>query len=144
MVLLLSGMLAGVLFSVARAVGPMFGGLPADRYVQVHQLLDPRFDPLMPMLCALDMITALAVVVFGPGGPARIAWATGLVLTVAVAVISQSCNVPINRQVASWDPASPPADWSRLRAGWASGNQLRTACAVGAFALYIGAVLLSR
>jgi len=144
MVVLCSGTLAGVLFSVARAVVPTFLALPAGPYIKVHQLLDPRFDPLMPRLTGLSMIASLTLVVLSPTAIAGIAWGTGLVLTAAVALISGLRNVPMNQQVLSWDPASPPANWNRLRTSWGKWNTVRTWCAIWAFAIYIGATFLSQ
>jgi hypothetical protein len=142
-VVLAVGTLAGTLVAVATAVVPVFRALPAARYIQLHQLLDPGFDPLMPWISRLAMLASVALVVLAPHPAARFAWGAGLLLTGLVAVVSEVRNVSINRRVLSWDPQSPPADWALLRARWARGHQLRTCFAVAAFLADIGAVLLT-
>ena len=39
LVIIASGTVAGVLFSVALSVVPAFRALPADRYIEVHKLI---------------------------------------------------------------------------------------------------------
>ncbi len=129
-----SGVLAGVLVAVSRAVVPTFAALPADRYVQLHQLLDPRFDPIMPWICRIAMVQGTVLVVVVPPITAKALLALGVILIGVVALVSELRNVPINRQVLSWDPQQPPPNWTELRSRWARGHHLRTAFAVTAFA----------
>ena len=46
--LLGTGALAGVLMAVEMAMVPMLCALRGERWIEVHRLLDPGFDPLMP------------------------------------------------------------------------------------------------
>ena len=136
-----TGILAGVLVSVARAIAPTFLVLPGERYVQVHQLLDRRFDPLMPILSAVTTVQVVVLVVVGDY-PVRVLYVTTLVLIGLMAAVSGVVNVPINRKVLAWDPADPPADWADLRIRWTRWNLARTVCAVGAFAASTSALVL--
>jgi uncharacterized membrane protein len=136
-----TGTIAGVLVSVAGAIAPTFVQLPGERYVQVHQLLDRRFDPLMPILNALTMVGTIILVVVR-GYPVRLLYIAVAVLMALVAAVSGMVNVPINRKVLAWDADHPPREWAELRTRWARWNLVRTVFAIGAFvASTTGAVL---
>lgn len=141
--IVLSGLLAGTLFMVEIAVVPTFGALPPDRWVQVHRLLDRRFDPLMPRVNKVALVICAGVIVFVDGAPAKAAFAVAGLGIVGVAVVSEAYNVRLNRQVEGWDVRALPPDWSRLQTRWASANRVRTLFAVLGFAgAVVGGVLL--
>jgi uncharacterized membrane protein len=137
LLLLLSGALAGVLLAVEVAVVPMMGALSGDRYVQVHRLLDPRFDPLMPAVARVAMGTGLLLTVFAPGSGARAAFAGTEAGLIGVALVSELSNVRINRCIDAWDTDRLPQTWSSTRDRWARSNRHRTLIAVAAFAAAI-------
>jgi hypothetical protein len=138
---LLTGGLAGVLAGVELAVVPMLAALPGDRFIEVHRLLDRRFDPTMPRTAQLALITGLTLVIITPGTAGRVAFGLALSAVVAVALISELGNVRMNRRIDSWPPGDPPDGWTVLRAGWARANRVRTAAAAAGFlAAVIGAV----
>jgi anthrone oxygenase-like protein len=142
--LLLSGVLAGVLVAVEIAVVPMLGALPGERFVQVHRLLDPNFDPVMPRMNKVALAVGAAILVFGSGGlPPKIAVATAEVCIIGVALVSELANVRINRRIHTWDVADLPADWRGIREHWFWANRARTALGVAAFTAAIAAGILT-
>lgn len=130
LVLVSSGLVTGILVSGAVAMVPCFSALPADRYVEVHKLLDRRLDPLMPILVALSAVLALALAFLADGGIQIALFATGAALMAGVAVVSLSTAVPLLRHVRSVDPANLPADWYDLRRPWRAWHLVRTVLAV--------------
>jgi Domain of unknown function (DUF1772) len=140
--LLLSGTLAGVLFTVETAIVPVVRVLPGDRYVQMHRLLDRRFDPMMPRMNKVALAVCVALVVLAGGIWPRLMFAFAGLCVVGVAVVSERFNVRINRVIDTWDPDRPPADWSGVRDRWASANRVRTGLAVLGFAATIAAVAI--
>ncbi|MBT2208990.1 MULTISPECIES: DUF1772 domain-containing protein [Actinomadura] len=136
-----SGTVAGTLFAVWRAIVPTLVALPGDRYVQVHQLLDRRFDPLLPWVTRVTMATAVVFALLPVGLTARLLCGAGLAMSVLVAVVSDTRNVPINRTISGWDPEAAPAGWDDLRARWCRANSVRTAFALAGFGLYALAAL---
>lgn len=133
--LLLSGVLAGVLVAVEIAVVPMLGALPGDRFVQVHRLLDPRFDPLLPRASKIALVAGVALLVVGSDGIVnRVAFALAELCIVGVALVSELRNVPINRRIDTWDGTDLPAGWQELQTRWFRANRLRTVLAVAGFA----------
>jgi uncharacterized membrane protein len=134
MFLLLSGILAGTLFTVHMAIVPTLTALPGERWVQVHTLLDKRFDPTMPRINMVSLVICAALVLLADGGPAKVAFALGGLFTVGVAVVSEAYNVRMNKHLEKWDPEALPPDWLGLRARWASANLVRTVFAIVGFA----------
>ncbi|WP_433336582.1 anthrone oxygenase family protein [Spirillospora sp. CA-294931] len=142
LVLVGSGTVAGTLFAVARAVVPTMVALPGNRYVQVHQLLDRRFDPLLPWVTRVTMATALVLAFLSVSTTSRVLIGAGLAMSVMLAVISDTRNVPINKRIADWDPENAPAEWDELRGRWCRANTVRTVFALGAFVSYSLAAML--
>lgn len=141
--MLLSGLLAGTLFMVEIAVVPTFGALSGERWVQVHLLLDKRFDPLMPRINKVSLVICAALVVFADGLGAKVAFASGGLCIVGVAIVSEAFNVRMNRHLSSWDPHALPLGWTGLRSRWASANRIRTIFAAAGFAAaVVGGVLI--
>lgn len=131
---LLTGILAGVLLAVDIAVVPMLGVLPGGRFVQVHRLLDPGFDPMMPRLSKIALAAGLVLAVRG-GAPIadRVLSALAEMCLLGVALVSELGNVRINRRIASWDGADLPPAWQDVRTRWFRAHRLRTVLAITAF-----------
>jgi uncharacterized membrane protein len=143
-VVIISGIIAGVMASVSRAVVPTFAALPADRYVQLLKLLDSRFDPFMPWLTRFNLLQGVVMVIVVEPLPAKILAAVGMLLLAGMAAVSEFGNVPINRQVLSWDPEQPPSGWAELRSRWARWQHLRNFLAAASFgAVTFSALLMS-
>lgn len=131
---LCTGVLAGALVAVERAVVPMLLRLPRQTWSDVHRLLDPGFDPLMPTVNKVALATGLGLTVLAPGGAAKAAFAAALAGVVCVALVSELRNVTMNRRIDAWAEAGEiPDDWQSLRDRWARANRWRTAAAAVAF-----------
>ncbi|OXM62288.1 hypothetical protein CF166_33015 [Amycolatopsis sp. KNN50.9b] len=141
-VLVGSGLVAGVLFAVALSVLPALLAMPADRYVYTHQLIGRRWDPTMPIIVLsstlLDVVLALVVHQPAP----VILFAVAAVVLLGVSVVSHFCNVPINRAVKSMDPGEIPDGWRDPRPLWRRWHLLRTLLALIGVALNAVAVVL--
>lgn len=141
--LLLAGALAGVLLAVEIAVVPMLGALPGERFVQVHRLLDPNFDPVMPRANKLALAIGVALLIFHGDLALKISIGIAELCVIAVALVSELANVRINRRMDTWNTSALPSDWGSVRAVWFRANRARTAFAVVGFAAaVIGVVLM--
>lgn len=137
LLVLLSGALAGVLVAVHIAVVPMLADLPGDRYVQIHRSLDPRFDPLMPLVDKVALGVGLVLIVLAPGWDAKAAFAAAEAGLIGVALVSELSNVRINRSIDTWEARGLPQGWSETRTRWARSNRSRTWIALAGFAAAI-------
>ena len=68
----------------------------------------------------------------------------GLLLMIAVMVITLAVEVPIDNLIANWTEATLPADWQEIRARWSAFHTLRTFLSLGAVAAAVGAALTFR
>jgi hypothetical protein len=68
----------------------------------------------------------------------------GLLLMVAVLVVTLSVEVPIDNKISGWSVATLPADWQHIRARWAAFHTLRTFLSLGAVAAAVGAALTTQ
>jgi len=68
----------------------------------------------------------------------------GLLLMVAVIVVTLSVEVPIDNKIKTWAVATLPPDWQDIRARWAAFHALRTFLSLAAVAAAVGAALTTR
>lgn len=142
LVLVGSGLLAGVLFAVALSVVPAFLAMPPAGYVEVHQLIGRHFDRVMPPL-VLTCTAADLVLAFSAGSQYRALFAVAAGLQAGVSAISQFGNVPINRSVKRLSPSNLPADWHDPRRRWRAWHLARTCLALLACLANVCAVVLA-
>ncbi|MEJ0040384.1 MAG: anthrone oxygenase family protein [Gammaproteobacteria bacterium] len=67
---------------------------------------------------------------------------SALALVLVANVVTVTINVPINHQIARFDPAALPVDWPTLRDRWWHAHLIRTAALLPALVLVFGAVLM--
>jgi uncharacterized membrane protein len=139
-----TGLAAGVLFSVALSVVPAFRALTPERYIQLHRLIGRRYDRVMPPIVLTCTVLDVALAVNAAGTPARVAFAVAAGCGCGVAALSQLGNVPINRRVKRMPDAPVPDGWTDPRARWRTFNLARTWLAVLSLAANAAALALLR
>ncbi|MEC3952006.1 DUF1772 domain-containing protein [Nocardia sp. CDC153] len=127
-----SGITAGVLFAVALSIVPALGAMSPATYIYTNKLLGRHWDPTMPIIVLGSTIADITLAVLAPQVAVAILYTVAAVLLLAVSVVSHFCNVPINRRVKSVDPEYVPDDWQDPRPVWRRWHLLRTALAVTA------------
>jgi uncharacterized membrane protein len=105
----------------------------------------------LPTIMAVLMISAVvigpvAVVLLFRSGSTLAAWlaAAGVLLMIAVMVITLAIEVPIDNLIATWTEATLPADWQQIRARWSAFHTVRTFLSLGAVAAAVAAGLATR
>ncbi len=136
-----TGIFAGGLVMVAAAIVPTFRELPPRAYVQLHQTLSHYVDRFMPATVLLSIVVGLALTWLQTGA-VRALLLVGVFLAIAVAVISQFGNVPLNRKVRSWNPEAPPPETRDLVERWRRLHLLRTCAGVLAMGFFVVAAVL--
>ena len=119
----------------------------ASFYVLYKQRMIQALTVPLPLLAALAGVAVLvdAYGLWRAPDASRIGLAlalAGFALVAVGGILTKAGHFPINDQIASWDPASPPASWAALQAKWASLHLMRTLASVAAFAALIGSNLL--
>jgi hypothetical protein len=141
------------LFSSGLAGGIALGVLLAGRawtgtaqfYTELMQLLIRVLTVPAPALGALGLVAMSidAALLFNRGQGAALALGLGAIaLGVVALALTKFGHFPINDQVLGWNPASPPADWTRMQAKWSALHLGRTVAAVGGFGLLLLSNLL--
>ena len=69
---------------------------------------------------------------------------TGVLLMVAVVVVTLSVEVPIDNKIKTWTESTLPSDWRDIRSRWAAFHTLRTFLSLAAVAAAVGAALTAR
>ena len=138
--LLCSGLKAGALLgdrAGARFARPV---LSPSSFVKFQQVQLLRWDKLMPVLSSVAVLSSIAWLVMIRHGIGNIAFTL-----VALAAAANTASMifalmgcwPINKQLMTWSPASPPPDMMNTWERWERVNDIRTVLAVFAFACVI-------
>lgn len=113
---------------------------PTGLWIAYHQAITPAYTRALPSIGGLALIAALATLAASWGQPRdrrlTLAAVACLVIGLLVTVV---VHFPINAQIATWQPAAPPADWQQLRGRWLAAHAVRTVFAVAGFALLVAA-----
>jgi uncharacterized membrane protein len=101
-------------------------------WVTEHQVMDALFRRVLP---AWWNLTALALIVSAvlTRGPSRVLFAVAAVLMLVALAVTVRVEVPMNRAIALWDSAAPPANWAAVRDRWLMFHLVRTCCGTVAF-----------
>ncbi len=134
----LLGMMAGFFFAFAVDIVPAMENLDAATYVTVQQWINRvvRSFTFGAVYFGSTIFPFLAAaVVFWAGGRRRaVAW---LIIAVAyflaVFWITRTVNIPLNEELALWQPSAPPSDWQKNRDTWNQSNLIRTVAALSCF-----------
>jgi uncharacterized membrane protein len=141
-VLVGTGLVAGVLFAVAISVVPALIAMPADRYVWAHKLLGRHYDRVMPWITVTSVLSAVFLATrSGDGRHAALYGLAGACMA-GVAVVSQTGNVPINNRVKRTRPEDVGPGWDDPRLRWRDWHLLRTGFAMTACLVAAVAVVL--
>ncbi|UJW80958.1 DUF1772 domain-containing protein [Hydrogenophaga sp. SL48] len=141
------------LFLTALLVGTMFGiwlgfnpaALSAGAYVEMQQNTICALNVVLPALgLACIVLTAALAVVTRRDGRARSLLVVAALCLVAAGLITRFANQPINALVMTWSAQAPASNWAELRDTWWQWHSLRTALAVGGFALALFAAVGQR
>jgi uncharacterized membrane protein len=134
--MVLTGVLAGAVLATWLSEASVGGS--TELWIAYHQAVTPAYTRVVPPLGGLALIAALAALAASWPSPrdrrlilaAVACLVIGLVVTVVV-------HFPINAEIATWQPADPPADWQQFRDRWLAAHAVRTIFAVAGFALLV-------
>jgi hypothetical protein len=134
---------AGGVMMVALVLVPIFRRYPPAGSVQLHQEVDRHCDRYLRPCTAVSGMAALATLWLQEN--LRVVSAAvilvGLAGTLAMIVISEAVNVPINRVIKKWSTESIPEDYARFRHRWDRFNMVRAGAGLVALGCYIAAGL---
>ena len=140
--LLLLGLLVGTMFGIWAGFNPL--GLSATAYVEQQQNAIRSLNTLLPLMGAACIVLAVWLAVVAKNERrTRLLLVAAVVCLLVAAVVTRSCNQPINAVVITWNAQSPPPQWAQLRAEWWQWHIVRTVAAIASFGFALAAVLCS-
>jgi uncharacterized membrane protein len=125
-----SGVVAGGIVAVAMAVVPAEGTLPPREYARWHTPFARHMDRYIPFVAVATVLIGIGLAFLYTGGRERVLVVAGALLIVLIAVISETGNVPLNREIAAWGPETQVAETERVRDRWRRLHLYRTAAAL--------------
>lgn len=142
--IVVAGTMTGSEIAVAVFFHPRISHLDDRSHVRAAQTLALALGKAMPFWYALTFLLSLAAIFL-----AHAAWSTPWWLAVASAalfggmiVYSILLPVPINNQIARWQPDAPPADWRELRRRWDTLHAIRVGFLIVALILLAALLIM--
>ena len=134
-----AGMLTGSEFAVAVFFHPRISRLEDAVHIQAAQTLAKVLGMVMSFWYPLTFLLALAVTFVAHAARGTPWWLalTSTVLLALISIYSLLLPVPINNQVARWQPDSVPPNWRDLRRRWDMLHAIRVAFLIIALILLV-------
>jgi hypothetical protein len=140
---LVAGVMWGTWLSLARTMTQY----DAATFLADGKHMIANLASIMEVLMISALIVGLIVVVLLLAARSNVAgWLAlaGLLLMIAVLVITLAVEVPIDELIVTWTEETLPPDWQEIRARWAAFHTLRTFLSLGAVAAAVAAGLTLR
>jgi uncharacterized membrane protein len=137
--IVVAGTMTGNEIAVAVFFHPRISRLPDSVHAPAAQTLARALGAAMPYWYALTFLLSVAVTFLAHttwNGSRWLALASAALVACTI-IYSVVLAVPINNQVARWQPDSLPANWRQLRGRWDTLHQIRVVVLVVALILLV-------
>jgi uncharacterized membrane protein len=134
MSLFVAGLIAGTFFYGSFTVLPTFYDVSPQIHLGFRTAL-MNYNKVIVMALVLLAIIVMAIYAWQTRGIriTRTLCLSALILTVLSLLITRLASVPINLQIKTWDPSSPPSDWLIILKRWNLYNAIRTGTSIASF-----------
>ena len=134
--LIATGLTAGIFLGHRAGVSRASTRLAPGSFIQLQQIIHATFERIMPPLVIASVLgTAIWALLVRTHVPPAAFWlllAATLGL-VSAAGLTRTINIPINRQLISWNSEAPPAEFPQVWERWERIHTIRTVIVVAAF-----------
>lgn len=139
LLVMVSGVFWGTWFTLTRSLNEF----PAAEFIHNGKvIIDNLAIPMRILFPACLLFVLLTLLLLPKNGSKAFYWTlASLILLAAALLITLLVEVPIDNQIKIWSPASPPADWERIRDTWGTFHLLRTMAALASIYCYIVPVI---
>jgi uncharacterized membrane protein len=131
--LISTGLIAGIFFGHRAGVSRASTQLTPGSFIQLQQIIHQVFQRMMPPLVVAAVLGTLTwTVLLRAGGPVVAFWllVSASVCLLGAAILTRAINIPINRQLMTWDSQAPPREFSEVWGRWECIHSIRTILAV--------------
>ncbi len=142
--LLLSGLSAGMFLMDCFGYYPLLPRLPDHAAIQLHQDSVALHRSLFQLAVQSSGVACLVMILFFSEGTSRRLLIASLACLIALIAYTNYALIPLNREIGTWIPVSPPADWKTLFSEMIFREQLRSFLPTLAFVLEVVASQISR
>ena len=141
--LLLVALVVGVYWGPWVALTRSLARLDVEIFLPTVKQLNANLGGLMTVLVPLALLAQVGMLVvdFGRGPLSFTLAAIALLLFIVTVVVTVLTEVPIVKQVVTWEVETVPANWRVLRDRWVSFHLLRVIPGIAALGLYVVAAL---
>jgi uncharacterized membrane protein len=148
-----SGVQAGALLMFYLGVCPTLRQMDVPEWMRIHASLDRSIERYMPVLNLVTSGTSLILLFLSQDGTVRAMRICALACNIALALMSEIINVPLNKVIARKVPAlagvdaagvsasAEMAEMARIRERWIRWTKWRAAVITAGFLLYAIAVI---
>ncbi len=143
--IVVAGTMVGNELAVAIFFHPRISALDDATHVRAAQALAAALGRAMPFWYALTLLLSVAVAFLArpAGAPGHRLALAAASLFAAMIIYTVLLPVPINNQVARWQPESLPANWRELRRRWDTLHAVRVGVLLIALILLVTSCLFS-
>jgi uncharacterized membrane protein len=124
-----TGLLAGIYFGYRAGVYYALQELTATNFVRFQRVVHVRYVKVLPVLLLGALIASvLWLVMIWPQFGSIQLWlvAVSCAGIVLVGAMTRAVNIPLNKQLMSWNVDTPPSNLKELWAPWDRVNTIRT------------------
>ncbi len=126
-----SGLIAGQMVAIGLA-DQAVRSLPETSWTLRFQAENTLFTKTMPPALIVPLAGLIAMI-FLSAGARRILFGVAAAFEAVVLAITLAVNVPMNKEVQSWQAGAAPSTWVAVRDRWLRFHWLRTAMGAVAF-----------
>ena len=125
--LVLSALVGGMYWGPWLALSRSLDTFEPDVFLAITHRLNQNMAGLMTYLTPLGLLATLPTLYLSFGSQSTTFWLTlaGFICFLTPLIVTVQIEVPIVRQIVSWDPSALPANWSQLRDRWVSFHRIR-------------------
>ena len=128
-----TGLIAGIFLGHRAGVSRASTQLAPGSFIQLQQIIHQIFQRMMPPLVVAAVLGTLTWTVLLRGeGPVIAFWllVSASLSLLGAAILTRVINIPINRQLMTWDSKAPPREFSEVWGRWERIHSIRTILAV--------------
>jgi len=139
---MLAAAVMGMFLGPWAALTRSLGRLEPTAFVPVLHRLSPNMAAVMTILMPAGLLAILSVIVLTAGqGLSFFAYVASFALFSAALIVTMAIEVPLVRQMETWEAAAMPPGWQHTRDRWVSFHRARVVCGLLGLAVLVAATI---